>query len=173
MQNILAALQKGVEIAPIITQATAIQLNNPGCQTAGKGAIVTDKHQGLAEPQQQLLESDDRLNIKVIGRLIEQNQIGFKNQGCRQQGAALLATGQIDRRFVQHQFQPPGELVNAYLQGEVINSLSLAGLMQIVAYRPRPLGGEVLGHIGGTHPLTALDFTDIDRNVAIEKAHQR
>ena len=173
MQNILSTLQKGAVITAIIMQAAAIKLNDPRRQTAGKSAVVADKHQGLTQPQQQLFEFDNRLDIKMVGRLIEQDQVGFENQRCRQQGTTLLAPGKIGRRLIQQQFQTTGELVDPYLQSQLIDPLSLSTLLQKVTHRARPLGRKVLGNVGGVHPLATLYLTCIDGDVAVEQTHQR
>ena len=62
-------------------------------------AIVRHEHHGAAILGEKGLEPRDRLDVEVIGRLVEQQQIGLADQRAREQHAALPSARQrVDDR---------------------------------------------------------------------------
>ena len=53
-----------------------------------------DRHDGAGVVLQELLEPVDALGVEVVGRLVEQQQVGAAEQQPAQRDAAALATGQ-------------------------------------------------------------------------------
>jgi hypothetical protein len=44
-------------------------------------------------PREQALELLDAVDVEVVGRLVEEQQVGLEREGVRQSGALALATG--------------------------------------------------------------------------------
>ena len=59
-------------------------------------AVVRDDDQRRAS-QQQVLEQRDGVDVEVVGRLVEQQQVGRQREGERERGALGLAPGQLRR----------------------------------------------------------------------------
>ena len=53
-----------------------------------------DAHHGAGEAVQELLQPLDRLGVQVVGRLVEQQHVGFGQQQLAQRDATLLAARQ-------------------------------------------------------------------------------
>ena len=74
---------------------------------------MADHHHAALEAQQQLLQPADRIEVEVVGRLIEQQHIGLADQGARQ-GHPLLESARqladpgraIELQLVQRLFDP-------------------------------------------------------------------
>ena len=64
-----------------------------------EGAIVSHEHHRAAVVGEKGLEPGDRLDVEMIGRLVEQQQIGLADERPRQQHAALPSARQrVDNR---------------------------------------------------------------------------
>ncbi|MNQ01434.1 hypothetical protein D3C85_140940 [compost metagenome] len=72
----------------------AVQLQNPLCRVVEEVAVVGDGHHGAGEAQQELFQPVDRFRIQMVGRLVEQQHVGFRQQQLAQCHAALFTTGQ-------------------------------------------------------------------------------
>ena len=59
-----------------------------------EGAVVGDQHHAALEAAQQLLEPGDRVEVEVVGGLVEQQHVGHGHQRLRQRDALLHAAGQ-------------------------------------------------------------------------------
>ena len=60
-------------------------------------AVVGDQHQPAAERGQPLLEELDRVEVEVVGRLVEDQHLVLADQQPGQRGALGLAAGQLVR----------------------------------------------------------------------------
>ena len=56
-----------------------------------------DKQQGFFALEQKSFEPANRGDIQVVGRLVEQQQVGVANQGCGQQGAPFETARQAGK----------------------------------------------------------------------------
>ena len=99
------ALERGVVAGPR-RQPAAIELDDPRRQPLEERAIVRHEDDGAAILGEEGFEPGDRLDVEVIGGLVEQQQIGLADQRARQQHAALPSAGErVDDR-VRRQRQP-------------------------------------------------------------------
>ena len=70
---------------------------------------MRDGDHGAGKLLQELLEPLDALGIEVVGRLVEQQHVGLRQQQPAQRDAALLAAGQLaDLRVPRRQPQRVG-----------------------------------------------------------------
>jgi hypothetical protein len=72
----------------------AIQVDDPGRQLVNKLPIVRDKDDGAAKILEELFKPVDGLDVQVVGRLIQQQQIGVTGQCPSQRNFAQPATGE-------------------------------------------------------------------------------
>ena len=81
--------------------ATAIEGDGRGGQTVDKVAVVADEDQGAVIVRQHVFEQVQRIHIQIVGRLIEDHQIGGRGQGLGQQEAVTLAARQAGDRLAK------------------------------------------------------------------------
>ena len=111
--NLLLTLHISGVIAVKFGDLAAIYLNKASCQVIHKASVMADKEQGTLPFQQKLLEPVNGFNIKMVGGLIQQQQIGVTDQRSGQQYPALIAAGEtgdihirIQRHFTDNGFNP-------------------------------------------------------------------
>ena len=73
----------------------AIELQNPLGDVVEEVAIVRDGHDRALVFLQEALEPGDRFGVEVVGRLVEQQQVGRLEQQPAQRDAAPLAARQL------------------------------------------------------------------------------
>ncbi len=140
----------GAEVARVAAQHAAVELDDARGHRVEEGAVVGDQHHAALEAAQQLLEPGDRVQVQVVGGLVEQQHLGHGHQRLRQRDALLHAAGQAAdvARAVQVQLRQRG--VDALLPGPGVQRLDarlqrvevVARRMRLVA-RAQRLG---LGH---------------------------
>ena len=72
----------------------AIELENPAGDVVEEVAIVRDRDDGARVVLEEPLEPRDRLGVEVVGRLVEQQQVGRLQQQPAERHAAPLAARQ-------------------------------------------------------------------------------
>src|SRR5204862_7976475 len=73
-------------------QPAPIELDDARGDAVEERAVVRDDDR-RALPEHQLLQDQDAVDIEVVGRLIEQEQVGLGSKGKRERGALPLAPG--------------------------------------------------------------------------------
>src|SRR5688572_27720152 len=79
-------------------QLAAVELEDARGDAVEEGAVVGDDDRGLL--QQQVFQHQDAVDVEVVGRLVEQQQVGLEGEGPRQRGALALAARHALRRAV-------------------------------------------------------------------------
>ena len=74
--------------------AAAVELEDPLGDVVEEVAVVGDRDDGAGVVLQEPLEPLDALGVEVVGRLVEQQQVGSAEQQPAQRDAAALATRQ-------------------------------------------------------------------------------
>ena len=74
--------------------AAAIELEDPLRDVVEEVAVVGDRHDRAGVLLQEPLEPVDRLGVEVVGRLVEQQQVGVAEEQPGERHAPLLAAGQ-------------------------------------------------------------------------------
>ncbi len=72
----------------------AIELEDPACDVVEEIAIVRDRDDRAGKFLEETLEPGDGLGIEVIGRLVEQQHVGIRQQQAAQGDAPALAARQ-------------------------------------------------------------------------------
>jgi len=84
-----------VIVAGIRDDGLVIDVGNVGTNAVEKMAVVRDRDQDAVIVIQEPLQPVDRVEVEVVGRLIEQQCEGMSEQGLRQQHANFLAALQF------------------------------------------------------------------------------
>ena len=80
LQALFAQLHKVGVVDLIIINLAKRNLDGAGCHIIDKGPVVTHKQQGATAGLEKVLEPLYRLNIEMIGRLIEKQHVGTLQQ---------------------------------------------------------------------------------------------
>ena len=94
VQHRLLAQQIFAETAGARHQLAAIKLDDACCHAIKETPVVGNEQQRRSRRDQQLFQPLDGSNIKVVGRLIKQQQLGRNSQGLRQRETLLLPAGE-------------------------------------------------------------------------------
>ena len=74
--------------------AAAVELEDPAGDVVEEVAVVGDRDDRARVLREVALEPRDRLGVEVVGRLVEQQQVGRAQQQPAQRDAAALAAGE-------------------------------------------------------------------------------
>ena len=85
---------EGAVVAPERGQAPIAQLPDPLDRSVEECAVVGGDEQGAGPPAEVLLEPLERADVEVVRRLVEEQQVGVRDDEPGERGARLLATGQ-------------------------------------------------------------------------------
>lgn len=66
-----------------------ISLQDPRGQLAEEHSVVCDEDQGRFPPRQRILQPLDRGQVQMVGRLVEEQQLGIRDNRPRQQHAPI------------------------------------------------------------------------------------
>ncbi|MPL74802.1 hypothetical protein SDC9_20621 [bioreactor metagenome] len=134
--DLLAPVLEGLEAALLPAQRAAVEPERGPRQVAQEGAVVRDQHEGGAGGLQLVLEPADRLDVEVVGGLVEQHELGRLGQKLGQRRAPPLAARGGGNRGLGAEFQPLGHHLDAVLFG-----LGEAGAGEIAERgKPRQVG---------------------------------
>ena len=81
----------------------AVEPDGGARQPLQQPPVVADQHDARAHPRQFLLQPLDAGQVEVVGRLVEQQDVGRGRQHAGQRGAPRLAAGQGGGVFVAGQ----------------------------------------------------------------------
>ena len=62
--------------------------------------VVADHDDAAGEPQERLLEGAQRIDVEIVGRFVEQEQVPAALQELREVEAVSLPTGQVLHPFL-------------------------------------------------------------------------
>src|SRR4051794_29096582 len=127
--------------------------------------VVGDDHRAAGELEQRVLEAAERLDVEVVGRLVEQQQVAALLEGERQVEAVALATGEDAGRLL---LVRPLEAERRHVGAR--RDLGLADLAVVRAVRDdlpqRLLGvdsGAALVEVGDVDRLADLQVSAVER----------
>jgi hypothetical protein len=82
-------------------RAPAVELEHRGRHRLEEPAVVRDEDHGRVDRLQQLLEPLDRLDVEVVRRLVEQQQVGLRRERAGERRARQLAAREGRERPVE------------------------------------------------------------------------
>ena len=77
VQDLVAALEERRIVAGPVVELAAVELDDPRRQLFQEHPVVGDEDQGAAGTRQEGLEPADGVDIEVVGRLVQQQDIGL------------------------------------------------------------------------------------------------
>ena len=84
-----------------VDRLPALDLEHGGRHRFEEPAIVGDEDHRRVERLQHLLEPLERLDVEVVRRLVEQQQVGLRGERASERGAGQLAAGERLQRTVE------------------------------------------------------------------------
>ena len=81
-------------------RAAAVEPDRRARERREKAPVVADDYQCGAAGIEVALQPFDRGQVEMIGRLVEQQDIGRRRQHARERGTARFAAGEMGRVFV-------------------------------------------------------------------------
>jgi len=111
------------KVAGVAQQLAAVQLDDGGGDLVEKGPVVGDGDDAAIETDQQIFQPGNRVQVQVVGRLVEQQHIGLGDQRLRQRYALFGATRQRADEGVLVQVKPVQGFFNALLPVPAIERL--------------------------------------------------
>ena len=93
----------GVVIAGPACEVPPVEFDDACGEFPQEGAVVRDEEEGRLDLEQEVLEPEDRFEIEVVGRLVQQEDIGLSHQGAGQQDASLQSSGKTLELFLRRQ----------------------------------------------------------------------
>ncbi|CFL98495.1 Uncharacterised protein [Bordetella pertussis] len=159
------------KIAGKAEQAAAVELDDAGRHRVEEAPVVGDDDGRALPVAQHGFQPCDAVEVQVVGRFVQQQQVGFVDQGARQRDALAHAAGQAgDRRF--------GRQSQAFERGPYARRpLPVFGMGMGVAHDVEHRAGFIqcgfLLDRGHAQARTAGDVAVVGLRAAIEQAQQR
>ena len=129
----------GVVVAGPVGQLPAVELDDARGHAAEEGAVVGDEEDRHLRLQEEILHPEDRLQVEVVGGLVQEQQLGLGREGAGEEGAAAQASGEVEVGAVLGKPEAGDEVVDP--------QVALPILLRAVL-RPEP-GGDELAHRQG------------------------
>ena len=93
-EELLLADEVGVVVAGPAGELATVQLDDAVGHATQEGAVVRDEEQRDLLFEEEFLHPKDRVQVHVVGRLVEQEQAGLGGQGLGEEAATLEAAGE-------------------------------------------------------------------------------
>ncbi|MNZ39227.1 hypothetical protein D3C78_567160 [compost metagenome] len=108
-QTVRLGLQPARVVAFVRDAGAAVQFQDPAGNVVEEVTVVGNRYHGAREVVQEALQPGHRVGVQVVGRFVQQQHVGRRQQQAAQRHAALLATGEVlDLRFPGRQAQGVG-----------------------------------------------------------------
>jgi hypothetical protein len=138
----LALLVFGV-VARVRVEAPAVELDHAMRDAVEEAAVVRDEDHAAGKAGERLLQPFDRLDVEVVGRLVEQQQVGLEDERTSQRHALAHAAGELVHEPVRGQLQAVERRLDAMLDRPGVGVVEC--LVQLVhAVEVARVGGRVV-----------------------------
>ena len=163
-----------VVVSGPLPQLSAIQVHDAGREAADERAVVAHEQQRARELEHHILEPGDGLDVQMIGRLVEQQEVGLRDERASEHDAPPPAARQRPERRIAVELQPRDDLIRLQSGLPIALEAHLGGLAgdhlaHGFAARRRHLLGEARRLGAGTNPK----FAAVGRDLAGNDLEQR
>ena len=141
---VLLAQERGVVARPR-REAPAVDLDDAGGEALEEGAIVRDEHHGARIVGEEVLQPGDCVDVEMVRRLVEQQDVRLRHQRPREQDPPAPAAGQRVDDGVGRQAQPGEDQFDPLLEPPAVT------LLQFVLEPPEALERRVGRGFGDGH----------------------
>ncbi len=127
LRQLLFFLQQiGGKVAGVGQQLAPVQLHDAGGHVVQKRAVVGDGDDGALELNQQALQPFNRVQVQMVGRLVQQQHIGLRHQRLRQRYAFFGTTRQGADNRLRVQVQSVQRFIHPLLPVPAVQRLDFA-----------------------------------------------
>ena len=158
-QALRLCIEIGRVVALVRVQVPAVDLADPLGYVVEEVAVMRDGEHGALVVVQVVLEPQHRLGIEVVGRLVEQQQVGLLEQKLAQRDAPALAS-----REHAHGHIGIGALERVHRLGELAVDVPAVGRVDLVLELAHLLHERIEVRVGvshrGGHLVEALDLRE-------------
>ena len=135
----------GAEVARAGEQPAAVEFDDARRHAVEETPVVGDEDDARRRADQELFQPLDGADVEVVGRLIEQEQVGRHRQRLREREALLLPAGECADACVRIERKALDDALGLRFEGPRLARLQLA-LQRVQAVEQRRLVGAGLGH---------------------------
>ncbi len=153
--------------------AVALKGEDVGRHAVEEPAVVADDHHAAAEIGNAFFERAQGAHIEIVGGFVEQEQVGLRGEGAREEHAALEAAGErgeIGARVDAHAFEEFFEAQLAFPRFLVRNFHKAGG--DDVVRGAGDVGGDFLREAGEARAGLARDDAGVGLHLAGNHAHE-
>jgi hypothetical protein len=86
--------QEGIVIAIPVAQVAAVEFDDAGGEAAEEGAVMGDEEEGPAIAQEKGFQPGDGIEVEMVGRFIEEDDIGGAEEGMGEKDPATGTPGE-------------------------------------------------------------------------------
>ena len=115
-QDLVAPLQERRVVARPVTQPAAVELDDPGRQPFQEDTVVGDEDDRAAVSEQERLQPADRVDVEVVGGLVEQQDVGLVHNGPGQEHPAFHSRGELVEPDIRIQPDPRDHRLDAMVR---------------------------------------------------------
>jgi hypothetical protein len=109
LEALVLLLEPGAVVALPRNAVPAVELEDPARDVVEEVAIVRDRDNRAGEFLEEALEPRDGLGVEVVGRLVEQQHVGIRQQqAAKRDTPALAARQRLHARVPRRQTQRVG-----------------------------------------------------------------
>jgi len=173
-QRLLPAGEEGVVVARPVEESAAVDLEDPRGEATEKGPIVGHEDERAGPAPEEALEPLDRLDVEVVGRLVEEEEVGVGDERPREEDASLHPGGERGDIGGAVEFHPPEDPCD----------LTVAPPRGVVGCRRRQprrddgghaagqVGRHVLGQEGDHRPRGTGDLSTVGGQLSGQQPHE-
>ena len=115
VQHLVPALEKGRVITGPVVELAAVELDDPGRQFFQEHAVVGDENERAAGARQECFQPADRVDVEMVGRFVEKQDVGLVDNGLSQQHAPLHSGRQVFKGCFGVQAHPGNDRLHAMI----------------------------------------------------------
>ena len=104
------------ERAGIRAQNAAVKFDDARSNIVQKTAVVGNHNQAAFKRLEQVFQPDNRVDVQMVGRFVQQQYIGLLHPSLRQGDTLFLTAGEVANFFVFRQTEFPQSLLDCRIQ---------------------------------------------------------
>ncbi len=82
-------------VALVRDAGATVEFENPAGDVVQEVPVVRDRNHGAREVVKEMFQPGDGISVQVVGRFVEQQHVGSRQQQAAQGHTTLLTTGQV------------------------------------------------------------------------------
>ena len=172
-QQLLPPFEEGGIVARPVPEAAAIELDDPGRQPFQEDPVVGDENDGAPVPQEERLQPANRLDVEVVGGLVQKQDIGIVHNRLGKQDAPLHSRGKLFKSRIRVEPDPGEDRLHPMVGPARVMVIVFQSPGHKVGDGAAMSRGHVLGQSRDSQSLLADDRSLVELDLAADQAEQR